>query len=72
MQKFVLPLVLLLGCGPSDEGEREIPDGAALIAIGDSLLEWHIDAEASIPEVVGQELGVDEFFLGCSSCRYTL
>ncbi len=73
MRKLVLlPLILLLGCFPEEEEEaREIPDGATVIAIGDSLLDWYYGEEASIPHVVGEELGVVVYNAAISGALFT-
>lgn len=40
-----------------DRGEGGGGDGE-IIALGDSVFEWHADEDASIPDVVGEQLGV--------------
>ncbi len=57
MHKIVpVLLVLLMGCGGDEQDIHGIPDGATILAIGDSLLDWNRDDEAAIPDVIGQEL----------------
>lgn len=41
-----------------EEGGRGGPIEGDIIAIGDSIFEWNVDDDASIPDVVGAELGV--------------
>jgi hypothetical protein len=56
---IIVCLTLCLGCG-SDEAEQsdgpEIPDDATIIVIGDSVMAWNAEEEASIPDVIGEEL----------------
>lgn len=56
---IIVCLALCLGCG-SDEAEQpdgpEVPDDATIIAIGDSVMAWNSEEEASIPDVIGAEL----------------
>ena len=44
---------LLAACVP----EKEATSG--VLAIGDSIMDWHLEDAASIPEVAAQELGLD-------------
>lgn len=57
MRKLVfISLVSLFGCGSDDTGPQ-IPDDATIIAIGDSVMAWNEEEGASIPDVIGAELG---------------
>lgn len=49
-------LCLLLASFGCEDGEDRGPDNAQILAIGDSILAWNLDASASIPQVVGQGL----------------
>ena len=54
---IVLLTVGLSGCETDESGEKsEIPDGATIIAIGDSVMEWNAEKGASIPDVIGEKL----------------
>lgn len=49
--------VLLAACGEEELERRPVPDGATIIVVGDSVFEYYIDEEGSIPDVIGEELG---------------
>jgi len=49
-----IALALLSGCT-----EGGVPEGTEIVAIGDSMFEWHAEEGDSIPDVVGAELGVE-------------
>ena len=81
MNKFAICLVVLLaGCGESapqgtneeGEGEPSIPDGATVIAVGDSILAWFKGEEASILDVVGERLGVVTYNAAVEGAYFTV
>lgn len=52
-------LLALTGCDELDDDDAvEIPEGAEILAIGDSIFDWNVDEEASIPHVLGETLGI--------------
>jgi lysophospholipase L1-like esterase len=63
--------ILLLGCGEDELERRPIPEGATIIAIGDSVFEWNIDDGESIPDVIGEELGRVVYNAAISGAYFT-
>lgn len=43
---------------PSDQSTATGAEVSSIQAVGDSILEWHADVDESIPDVVGEALGV--------------
>lgn len=55
-------VLALAGCGDEEDTEsREVPEGASIIVLGDSIMEWNLDQGASIPDVIGDTLGREVF-----------
>lgn len=57
---FSLTMIALIGCdsSDSDNGSSTPVTGAKLLALGDSVMEWNREQGASIPDVIGQEIGL--------------
>ncbi len=52
-----LGLLIFLSCGDNDAtSRRAVPEGATMIVMGDSIMEWNIEEDASIPDVIGEKL----------------
>ena len=51
-------LMYFCGCEDADRGSIE---NAKIIAIGDSIFEWHIWNQHSVPEQLGRELGMSVY-----------
>lgn len=49
-----LALLLMTAC----TGEPPVPEDATVVAVGDSIFDWFSEEGASIPDVVGEELGL--------------
>jgi lysophospholipase L1-like esterase len=63
-------LLALAGCA-GDYASQMPPEGAEILALGDSVVEWNAEEEASIPDMVGEQLGRVVFNAAVSGARFT-